>query len=288
MYGNSYRVKMQSLSEFRSTPEDIQEIQVANSDGDMVPLSALGTIRYSVEPRQIMRFNKMSAAEMTAMAGPGTSSYDLMQSIENMDFQENYHIKWTGLSYQEKQNQGQIIYLMGLALLFAYLFLVAQYESWTIPVPVLLAVAFATLGALLGLLVTGQTLSIYAQLGMVMMIGLAAKNAILMVEFSKQQREQGKSIQEAALNGGKLRHRAVLMTAWSFLFGVFPLIVATGAGAASRKAIGITTFSGMLLTTVVGIIFTPVLYAIFQTMREWVKQKFRSALGKIKLFHKLR
>ena len=205
---------------------------------------------------------------------------------------ENYHVEWVGLSYQEKQNEGQILFLMILAMAFAYLFLVAQYESWMIPVPVMLTVGTAILGALLGLwfcgtrlgmmlgLSSSSSMSIYAQLGMVMLIGLTAKNAILMVEFSKQERENGKSIYEAALNGAHLRYRAVLMTAWSFLFGVLPLVLASGAGAGSRQAIGITTFSGMLLATLVGIIFTPALYSLFQRLREWLKNIiFKCAKG---------
>ncbi len=239
----------------------------------MVPLSSLGTLHYTIGPSQITRFNKMSSAEMNAQAATGVSSQRIFELVEGWKLPQNYLIEWTGLSYQEKQNQGQIIYLMALALLFAYLFLVAQYESWTIPVPVMFAVSFAILGALLGLLITGETLSIYAQLGMVMLIGLAAKNAILMVEFSKQERESGKSVFEAALNGANLRYRAVLMTAWSFLFGVFPLVIATGAGSGSRRAIGITTFSGMVLATLIGIIFTPALYAAFQRIREYLKTK---------------
>ena len=273
--GRNYEVKIQSTADNRATLDNVREIQVPNDSGEMVPLSSIGTLHYTVGTSQITRFNKMTCAELNAQAAPGVSSQRLFELVEGTELPENYHVEWTGLSYQEKQNQGQIVYLMALALLFAYLFLVGQYESWMIPVPVMLAVVFAVLGALLGLLVTGETMSIYAQLGMVMLIGLAAKNAILMVEFSKQERESGKSIYEAALNGANLRYRAVLMTAWSFLFGVFPLVIATGAGSGSRRAIGITTFSGMVLATLVGIVFTPALYALFQRLREFLKKQIR-------------
>lgn len=273
--GNNFEVKLQAGADSRSSLHHVEELLIPNSNGDMVPLSALGTLQYEVGPRQITRFNKMIAAEINAQSAPGVSSGDLYAAIEGIELPEGYHIEWTGLSYQEKQNTGQIVFLMGLALLFAYLFLVAQYESWTIPVPVMLTVSFAVLGALLGLTVCGESMSIYAQLGLVMLIGLAAKNAILMVEFSKQEREGGKGIEEAALSGANLRFRAVMMTAWSFLFGVLPLVFADGAGAASRQAIGITTFSGMLAATCVGIVFTPALYAVFQRLREKATRKFR-------------
>ena len=273
--GNNFEVKLQAGADSRSSLHHVEELLIPNSNGDMVPLSALGTLQYEVGPRQITRFNKMVAAEINAQSAPGVSSGDLYAAIEGIKLPAGYHIEWTGLSYQEKQNTGQIIFLMGLALLFAYLFLVAQYESWTIPVPVMLTVSFAVLGALLGLTVCGESMSIYAQLGLVMLIGLAAKNAILMVEFSKQEREGGKGIEEAALSGANLRFRAVMMTAWSFLFGVLPLVFADGAGAASRQAIGITTFAGMLAATCVGIVFTPALYAVFQRLREKASRKFR-------------
>ena len=275
--GRNYEVKMQSTANNRATLDNVREIQVPNDDGEMVPLSSLGTLRYMVGPSQITRYNKMTSAELNAQSAPGVSSQRLFELVEGTELPSNYHVEWTGLSYQEKQNHGQIVYLMLLALLFAYLFLVAQYESWTIPVPVMFAVTFALLGALLGLLISGETMSIYAQLGMVMLIGLAAKNAILMVEFSKQERESGKSVFEAAMNGANLRYRAVLMTAWSFLFGVFPLVIATGAGSGSRRAIGITTFSGMVVATLIGIVFTPALYAAFQRIREWIKGKLHLA-----------
>ena len=244
------------------------DIQIPNSSGEMVPLSSLATLRYIVGPQRIQRFNKYTSAEMNAQAAQGVSSSVLMNVIENMKLPSKYHIEWTGMSYQERLNQGQIVFLMMMAMLFAYLFLVAQYESWTIPVPVMLSVGFAVLGALLGLTVLKESLSIYAQLGMVMLIGLASKNAILMVEFAKQEREAGVGINEAAIGGGRARYRAVLMTAYSFVIGVFPMVIATGAGAGSRRAIGVTTFCGMVLATLVGIVFIPALYSICQRLRE--------------------
>ena len=271
MKGGSYQVIVQSDADYRATENDVMEINFPGRDGAMVPLSAIGELKFSVGPREITRFNKMQSAGINAQTAGKTSSLELIGIIEKMKLPEAFHIEWNEMSLQEKQNQGKIAFLMVLSMIFAYFFLVAQYESWTIPVPVMFSVLPALLGALTGLCLTGTQMSIYAQLGMVMLIGLAAKNAILMVEFSKQERENGRGVTEAALNGANMRFRAVMMTAWSFLFGVLPLVAATGAGAASRRAIGITTFSGMLLATLIGIIFTPALYAVFQRLRERVK-----------------
>ena len=210
----------------------------------------------------LKRFNKMTSADVSVQVAEGYTTGEVMDIIENWDFPPNIHVEWKGQSFQERQNQGQIVLIMALAMLFAYLFLVAQYESWTIPVPVMLTVAVPILGALVGLIVWDLSLSIYAQLGLVMLIGLSAKNAILMIEFSKQSREAGHSITSSAMLGASLRFRAVLMTAWSFLFGVFPLVVATGAGAGSRRAIGVTTFCGMLAATFISTIFVPVFFTV--------------------------
>lgn len=272
LVGYTFKVKMQAAAADRTSINDIMNTYIRNDQGQMVPLSSVATLSYMVGPRQISRFNQLMSAEINAQSKPGVSSGELMNQLEAIPLPDNYSITWTDMSYQERQNDGKIVLLMGLALIFGYLFLVAQYESWTVPISVIVSVSVAMLGALIGLLICQTSLSIYAQLGLVMLVGLASKNAILMVEFSKTERENGVPIQQAALNGAKQRFRAVMMTALSFIIGVFPMVIATGAGAASRKAIGITTFYGMILATLVGIVFIPALYSMFQRYREGVRR----------------
>ncbi len=271
--GDVFQVNMQAERGMRSNLSDIMELQIPTLDGDMIPLSNLASARFTSFAKEIIMFNKLLATEINVMIDSTVSSGEIMKKIEAMDLPFGYGVAWTGMSYQEKNNENKIVELMALAILFAYLFLVAQYESWTIPIPVMMTVAVPILGAILGLIITGESFSIYAQLGMVMLVGLTAKNAILMVEFSKQERAMGVPIFEAAVNGASQRFRAVMMTALSFVFGVLPLVIATGAGAASRRAIGITTFSGMILATVLGVVMTPCLYALVQTIREYVNGK---------------
>ncbi len=273
--GGVYQVKLQNDPDFRGSVADVESIQIPTPNGDSVPLSSLGTLEYVGGTRETMSYNKMLAAWFDVHPADGVSSSELMQFIEQAEKQKGFDIEWGPVQLQEKENEGRLFWLMTLAMLFAYLFLVAQYESWTIPVSVMLSVIFALAGAYLALYLTHTPSSVYAQLGCVMLVGLAAKNAILMVEFSKQEREAGKAISVSAMNGANLRYRAVLMTAWSFIIGVLPLVFASSAGAAAMRAIGICTMGGMLAATFVGIVFVPALYAIFQRMREKIMKPLR-------------
>lgn len=271
--GGVYQVKLQNDAEFRKGLTDINAIHVQTPSGASVPLSSIGTIEYVVGPRETMSYNKMPAAWVDVTPAEGVSSGTLVALIESLELPDGFAIEWGPVQLQEKENEGQLLWLLMAALLFAYLFLVAQYESWTIPISVMLSVIVALTGAFLGLLLTDTALSVYAQLGCVMLIGLSSKNAILMVEFARTQRKNGVAIEKAAEEAASLRYRAVLMTAWSFIIGVFPLTVAKSAGAAAMRAIGVCTMSGMLVATFVGIVFVPALYASIQRLREKIIKK---------------
>jgi hydrophobe/amphiphile efflux-1 (HAE1) family protein len=271
------KVILQSDWMFRESMESLDNIYIKGASGARVPLQSFVTPKRTLEPRSIARYNLYPTASITVGMNQGYSTGRGMEKLTQMasELPEGYVIEWSGMTYQEQRAGGQTVMMIAIALIFGYLFLVAQYESWTVPMGVMLSLPVALLGALIGLRVMSLSLSIYAQLGILLLVGLAAKNAILIIEFAQEQHEvHGHSILEAAAEAGRERFRSVMMTALTCVIGVSPMLAAKGAGAGSRLHVGSTMFFGMGMATVFGIFIIPGLYVVLQTNRERVKRFF--------------
>jgi len=275
-FGKVYQVRIQAEKDYRRFAQDITKLHVRNSKGDMVPLETILSVQTIFAPRIMKRYNLFSSATITGNTAPGRSSGEAIKIMERLakeTLPDGMSFEWTGMSYQEILAGSKVALIFALSIVFVYLFLVAQYESWTIPFAVIFSVPIAFFGALMALWAAGLDNNIYTQIGFVLLIGLAAKTAILIVEFAMEQHAAGKSIFDSAIFAARLRFRAVCMTAASFILGVIPLVVAMGAGAASRRSLGTAVFGGMLIAGIVGTIVIPAFYMIVQSFTEWACKK---------------
>ena len=275
MFNRIYRVYIQAEAPYRAHRDNLRLFFVRGADGAMIPVTALGTTHYTTGAGNVKRFNMFYAAPITGEAAPGYSSGQAMRALERIvreHLPENIGIEWSGLSYQEKHESGNTGLVLALALLFVFLFLAAQYESWSVPVAVILSLPVAGLGAYLGIWVCGLENNIYFQIGLVMLVGLVAKNAILIVEFAKEEVEKGRDAVSAALTAMHLRFRPIVMTSLSFILGLLPLVFASGPGSASRQGIGTGVFFGMLAAIGIGIIFVPFFFVWVYRLKEKLKR----------------
>jgi hydrophobe/amphiphile efflux-1 (HAE1) family protein len=278
-FGRVYKVFLQAEPEYTNTPEDIGKFYVRNNDGGMVPLSTLVKVSKMSGPNFATRFNLYLAAEMMGAPAPGYSSAQAMKALEEVmaDMPSNVGYEWSGLTLQEKKSEGQAPIIFGMAIIFVFLLLAAQYESWSLPFAVLLSVPTVILGTMVGLLLRRFEMNVYAQVGLIMLIGLAAKNAILIVEFAKMKRDEGVPTLQAALEGAKLRLRPILMTSFAFILGCVPLMMATGSGAASRSTMGTGVVFGMTISTAIGLFLIPVCYVFVQRFSDRKEKKAAAA-----------
>lgn len=276
-FGRVYRVFMQAEDNYRATVEDISRLYVRTQTGGMVPLSTLIDVKEVVGPETVTHYNLYRSTEIDGDSAPGYSSGQAISAMEDLAEEvlpEGMGYEWSGTSYQEIKAGNMAPLIFGLSIVFVFLFLAALYESWAMPFMVMLAVPLALLGAMSAQYLRGLTDDVYCQIGLVMLIGLASKNAILIVEFAKQRREEGLPVVEAAMQAALIRLRPILMTAFAFILGVFPLVIASGAGAQSRHSLGTAVFGGMILSTMLSLIVVPVFYVVIENLRE---RKHKSA-----------
>jgi multidrug efflux pump len=262
--GRTYRVQLQAEPQFRMRPEDLGKVYVKSQDGNMVSLSAISKTSTLVGAEQLERFNGLLSAKVFGSGAPGVSSgdaIDLVESIAKENLPEGYQIAWSGQAYQEKRTGSAALFAFGFAIIMVFLILAAQFETWALPIAVIMAVPFALAGAFLAVLLRGMNNDIYFQIGLITLIGLAAKNAILIVEFASQKMEEGMPVGQAALEAARLRFRPIVMTSMAFVLGIVPLVIATGAGAAARQSMGTGVFGGMILATFLATIFIPLFFA---------------------------
>jgi HAE1 family hydrophobic/amphiphilic exporter-1 len=272
-FNQVYQVYVQADAPNRMAPEDLDRLYVMNKERRMIPFSAFAHARTTTGPDNLTHYNVTDTVAINGAGAPGVSSGDataFMEELCERVLPPGLAYEWTGITYQERKSSNAAPIVFTLAIVAVFLFLAAQYESWTLPVLVVGAVPFAALGALAGLRVLGMPLDVYAQIGLVMLIGLAAKNAILIVEFAKEGSEHGKSPVEAAMDAARLRLRPILMTAFSFILGVVPLVIATGAGANARRSIGVTVLVGLAVSTLLSLVIVPVFYALLVIVRDRV------------------
>jgi len=269
-YGRVYRVYLQATAEARARAENVLELKVRNNNGDMIPLSALVSIKPVIGPFNISHYNEYSAAQVIGGPGEGYSpgqAVKAMEQVANEVLPEGYAWEWTNMVYQQKQAGNLAPVVFALSLVFVFLVLAAQYESWSMPVMILLAIPLGLLGAIGFLAMRGMSLDIYGQIGLVLLIGLVAKNSILIVQFAKDLHDGGMGIVEAAKEAARIRLRPILMTAFAFIFGLIPLVIASGAGAAARQSLGTAVVGGLTAATVL-IVFVPVFYVVIERWRE--------------------